>query len=1164
MQTPLVVYGWLDRLAPVGNIADTITTLVLLVAGILIYRTFRERYLFFWIIGWSAYLLYRVSLDRAWELGYPPYAVALTYISFLISSALFAAAVFDYLNRKKWFVYLAGMTLVAMAIATVRAYWFANSQVLEAVVQVLYRVGTFAAAIQLAVYIRGRRQLSPWLMALMLLMVHIDFDVVKPHDHPELDAFIESLLGLSMLVLVLDESRTRTRRLAVVNEVINSMASAEDENVVMLTALQNLRRLMSSTSAWFRLVNGDSLEMRAHVGLSDEFLRKRWRIPTHKQLGKGVVESGYPIIFNRRNTDGDLRESLDEEQLDHIVVVPVEGKKSVIGILALGSARLRRYKDDELRFLASAARQLGIGIENLQLISKILRSQRQWANTFDALPDPIFVHDESFRVVKANRSLSNKLGTSPESVIGRTCDEVLPHIETKWTGCPYCTAEPLEFRDIPDPCFGGYAIVSTAAFTADETGPGGTVHIIRDTTARRAAEERYRTLFEQVQEGVFVSTPDGRVVDCNDAFVHLLGYESRDQVLAKDIAQSFYAHAQDRSVFLQKMVKQGAVRNFEVNLKRQDGSTVTVLENSYASRTASGNIVRYHGVLLDITEKKRAEDEVRRRNSELEALNAIAVLASQSFDFDEIVNLALRQIVDIFRADTAAIFLLDFEHHMLRRCASFGHRSEFGDALTSIRIPDAFWDHLMSMHVEIVTHRDAASLPAEFVEFVKAEALQTWMWVVMWSGDKMVGVMGVSSRSENAYSERDEGLIIALGRQLANSIEKVRLYEETSKAYENLRHTQEQLLQSEKMSAVGQLISGVAHELNNPLTAILGYAQLLEEEDLSEHQKEFVAKLYKQAQRTQRVVQNLLSFARQRKPAKMPVDVRRIVEDTLALRDYDLNLHNIIVERMFASTLPPVVADAHQLEQVFLNIINNAVDAMLEHSRGGKLEVTVAVQGGQISLEFHDSGPGIREVNRIFDPFYTTKGVGKGTGLGLSICYGIIKEHGGDIRAFNHVKGGAVVQIVLPSAAMSAEDAVAAEPAGRRIPLQGRVLLVDDEEAVLEFEREVLTGAGAHVVCVTNGETAISKLSSEDFQAVLVDSSMPGALSGTDVYKWIAEHRPELRRRLVLAFSSITDSALRKFVDENAIPFINKPFEVSDLIAVIGAAMQEKKIASAP
>lgn len=1162
MPIPLVVYGWLDGFATVGDIADTITTLVLLVAGVLIYRTFRERYLFFWIIGWSAYLLYRLSLDRAWELAYPPYMVALTYISFLIASALFAAAVFDYLNRRKWFVYLGICTGLAITMAVIRAYWLPSSIGLEALVQLLYRIGTIAAGVQLALYSRGRRQLSPWLMAMMLLLIHIDFDVLQTHDHPLLDTVIESLLGLSMLVLVLDESRTRTRRLEVVNEVINSMASADDENVVMLVALQNLKRLMASTATWFRLVNGDALEMRAHVGLSDNYLRTRWSIPSSDQAGKGLVKAGRPVILNRRAVHGDLRESMQEEGFDHIIVIPVQGKVSIIGILALASTQFRHYKEDELRFLTSAARQLGIAIENLQLISKILRSQRQWANTFDALPDPILVHDESYRIVKVNRALLNKIGKTPELVVNKLCDGVLPHIETEWAGCPYCTKETSEFLDTPDPCFGGFSLVSTTAYTADETGPGGTVHIIRDTTARRLAEERYRTLFEQVQEGVFVSTPDGRVIDCNDAFVHLLGYDSRDEVLTRDIAESFYLHPTDRNLFLHKMASYGAVKNFEVNLKRKDGSIVTVLENSYATKTSSGNIVRYHGVLLDITEKKRAEDEVRRRNSELEALNAIAVLASQSFDFDEIVNVALRQMVDIFRADTAAIFLLDFERRTLKRCAAYGHQSEFGNGLANVRIPDSFWDHMMASHVEIVTHRDLVTLPAEFAEFVKSEQLKSWLWVVMWSGEKIIGVMGVSSRAERTYTDRDEGLIIALGRQLANSIEKVRLYEETSKAYDHLRRTQEQLLQSEKMSAVGQLISGVAHELNNPLTAILGYAQLLEEEDLNQHCKEFVEKLYKQAQRTQRVVQNLLSFARQRKPAKMPVDVRRIVEDTLALRDYDLNLHNIAVERNFASTMPPVVADAHQLEQVFLNILNNAVDAMLEHSRGGKLEVAITVHNHQINLEFHDSGPGIKEVNRIFDPFYTTKGVGKGTGLGLSICYGIIKEHGGDIRAHNHVNGGAVIQVVLPTAATAEHPVVESEPAGRRIPLQGRVLLVDDEEAVLEFEREVLTGAGAKVVCVSTGEAAIGKLSAEQFDAVLVDSSMPGALNGTDVYKWIAFHRPESRHRLVLAFSTVTDSELRDFVEKNAILSINKPFEVSDLIAVISRAMQTTKAAS--
>ena len=311
------------------------------------------------------------------------------------------------------------------------------------------------------------------------------------------------------------------------------------------------------------------------------------------------------------------------------------------------------------------------------------------------------------------------------------------------------------------------------------------------------------------------------------------------------------------------------------------------------------------------------------------------------------------------------------------------------------------------------------------------------------------------------YNASAENLLVVTARQLATTIEKVRLYEETSRAYEDLRHTQEQLLQSEKMSAVGQLISGVAHELNNPLTAILGYAQLLETEQLGSRAADFVTKIFRQAQRTHRVVQSLLSFARQRKPQRYRVDVRKVLDETLVLREYDLRVNGIQLERQIDSDLPGVIADPHQLEQVFLNIINNALDAMLERGKGGMLRVCVYAHSGKVHIEFQDSGPGIKEPNRIFDPFYTTKSVGKGTGLGLSICYGIIKEHGGDISAHNRQGGGASIEIHLPSAGQG--DDGSSRHLRRRamsLPIEGRVLLVEDEEAVLEFERDVLAGRG--------------------------------------------------------------------------------------------------------
>ena len=289
----------------------------------------------------------------------------------------------------------------------------------------------------------------------------------------------------------------------------------------------------------------------------------------------------------------------------------------------------------------------------------------------------------------------------------------------------------------------------------------------------------------------------------------------------------------------------------------------------------------------------------------------------------------------------------------------------------------------------------------------------------------------------------DENLLVAISRQLATTIEKVRLYEETCRAYEDLRKTQEQLLQSEKMSAVGQLIAGVAHELNNPLTAILGYAQLLETEGLNPRAQDFVSKLFKQAQRTHRVVQNLLSFARQRKPQRDEVDIRKVLDETLALRDYDLKINNIKVERDVPSE--PAMVDRRPASDR-AGLPEHHQQCRRRHSRNRtqrQTEDPYQRMGGHVCTQFTDDGAGIKDPKRIFDPFYTTKSVGKGTGLGLSICYGIVKEHGGDITANNAPEGGATIEVRLPAAVSTAQPKPkppkpALAPARRRI--HGRVL----------------------------------------------------------------------------------------------------------------------------
>src|SRR4029077_5139177 len=385
--------------------------------------------------------------------------------------------------------------------------------------------------------------------------------------------------------------------------------------------------------------------------------------------------------------------------------------------------------------------------------------------------------------------------------------------------------------------------------------------------------------------------------------------------------------------------------------------------------------------------------------------------------------------------------------------------------------------------------------------------------------------------------------LVAISRQLATTIEKVRLYEETCRAYEDLRRTQEQLLQSEKMSAVGQLIAGVAHELNNPLTAILGYAQLLEAEGLSERAHDYVSKLFKQAQRTHRVVQNLLSFARQRKPQREEVDIRKVLDETLALRDYDLKVNNIGVERDAPAEAAVIVADPHQIEQVFLNIINNSVDAILETGRSGKLKIHVFCENGHVCTQFSDDGPGMKDPKRIFDPFYTTKSVGKGTGLGLSICYGIVKEHGGDISARNLEGGGAIIEVRLPANGNVSAPEPGIPASSRASVIEGSVLLVEDEEAVLEFERDVLAGAGAKVATLMSGDEVKARLLKESFDAMIIDGKMANGWNAPDVYKWIADNHPGLERHLMFTFSSAVEPEIRAFLHDNNVPYLVKPFE---------------------
>jgi two-component system, NtrC family, sensor kinase len=461
--------------------------------------------------------------------------------------------------------------------------------------------------------------------------------------------------------------------------------------------------------------------------------------------------------------------------------------------------------------------------------------------------------------------------------------------------------------------------------------------------------------------------------------------------------------------------------------------------------------------------------------------------------------------------------------------------------------------HIKSVHATFLSVQ-GLPLPAIFREAQRKEELISAFIVVLWSKDRVIGGLTVGSRTPKEFSPADVNLLIAVGSQLSSAIERTTLYEEARQAYENLRRTQEQLLHSEKMAAVGQLISGVAHELNNPLTAILGYSQLLTSSgQMGAQGIEYSEKLYKQAQRTHRIVQNLLSFARQHKPERVPVQLNLILEETLALRDYDLRMNHIRVHLELAPDIPFTSADPHQLQQVFLNMVNNAVDAMLEHSKEGDLWVRTGANGDKLFIEFTDSGPGVKDASRVFDPFYTTKPVGKGTGLGLSICYGIISEHGGSIRVRNVPPRGASFTIEVPYQPIKAtkpETDQAVEPVR-----EGRILLIDQEDSVLEAVRAILLDREHEVEMAKTAADAMALLENREFDLVLADLDISGTAGRNILHDWILARKPGLAKRCVWMRGVAPLGHPPDELVRTGNQILQKPFQAAELLAAIDAVL---------
>ena len=658
-----------------------------------------------------------------------------------------------------------------------------------------------------------------------------------------------------------------------------------------------------------------------------------------------------------------------------LVVVRLPGPNGdLAGLLCLSgrdrplAAPLAAEDRDLLEGIAGHAAMV---LENARLFTRIEQSNRHWLEIFDAITDFIVVHDESDKVLRVNRSLAAMIGVAPGELIGVNMRALLALTsESALYSCPFCRAMGENTDEFVHPALDRTYLVSTSRVHGASGESLQTIHVLKDITDRREAERRYRELFDNIQEGLFFSTPEGRFIEVNDAMVAMLGYSSREELLQVDIPTQIYFTPEERDRHAQAMENDGHMRNFEGTLRRKNGLPIYVLINAFGMYDGLGRLVQIRGLMLDVTGIHTYQSELHRER-----------------DFSGKILSNTQSLIVV--ADTAG--LISYANRRWFE-AGFEQRELLGRPLLELAAPG---------YVRPLADALQAVMRGGQVDNLELQIMR---------GNGNAGQFSV-----NLSPMRDEpgniNSIVVVMTDITDSSE-----------------LRDKLVHAEKMAAVGQLVSGVAHEVNNPLTAILGFADLLmDNPEIPESARKDLRVILQEAQRTKQIVQNLLSFARQMPPQRNAVQLNLILRRTIQLRSYDFNSHGVEIIEHLDEGLPDVIGDAHQLQQVFLNILNNAYDAVHEVGRPARIEIMSTKSGEAVEVSFRDNGYGISHPDRIFDPFFTTKEVGKGTGLGLSICYGIVKEHGGEILCHNNTDGeGATFIVRFPAAPHTASLSVAA------------------------------------------------------------------------------------------------------------------------------------------
>ncbi len=595
-------------------------------------------------------------------------------------------------------------------------------------------------------------------------------------------------------------------------------------------------------------------------------------------------------------------------------------------------------------------------------------------------------------------------------------------------------------------------------------------------------------LLDSLSDGILTTDAHDRITYANRAATELLGRD-RPELLGEQLLNLFSRDSREAVRFGQSAVRDGLPQCYEAEVAGRDGCTVSV---GAARLDGADGLVGTALTLRDVTDMRRAHHELAKSESRYRHLFEDASDAIMTFD-------------------------------SLGRFTSVNDAGEEISGYSRDELIGRFFGPLLPL----------TELPRAVLEFRKALSGQPGQFesvVVRKDGERRHITITYSCPQRSRE-------VLCLIRDATEE-----------------KQLQQQLVQSEKMGAIGQLVSGVAHELNNPLASITAFAQLmLSDANLTTEDRHATEVIASESRRAARIVHNLLTFARQHKAEKTYADVNQVIENALELRGYDLSVRGIHIERAYADPPPSTMADAYQLQQVILNLVTNAEQAMAGVERAHhRLTIRTRRDGETIRIEVEDTGAGIpaESLERIFNPFYTTKAVGHGTGLGLSISLGIISEHGGRIWAEHVPSAGARFCVDLPRVAPpGGSDAAVSAPV--LAPAKGlRILVADDEEPIRQALSRFLEKSGHVVVTVDSGSGALAAARDQTFDAIFLDIRMPD-ISGQNVFEQWQHERPALAQRVVFITGDMVSADLQRFLSGSGQQFIAKPFDLNVVLQAL-------------